>query len=376
MKKFLFATLATTTMVSAAHAGSLNFDARADYDTSTYEGSTQKDSNKFYFKTIRLNYEGKVNEELSFRLRGAYNKDANYFTSSTAATNPGTKVSGTGDNTQPALEFAYITHKMNDWFSLQVGKIGSEYGAIESTTSGADLYLTSQAYTKVGPNGNLNGLYLGTTSLLYVVGAKAIFTITPDQNISLVVFKTPEASTGATAPAAQATTNASMQGLIYKGAFLDKSLKVMASYHQGSGATTADKYELASAGFTWAFAGTLLAGIDYTTSSFKADASDKKDSIYSVIGKIAYTGWEQWTPRLEIVSSEEKVETNSTATNNGTNKFLGYGAVVEYKPITDANFRYHVAYSHTTEELADSTKNDAKVDQITVGARLYADFLK
>lgn len=358
MKKFLLASLVTTTAI-AANAGSLNFDARADYDTLTYQDSpSQNDSNKFYFKTIRLNYEGKVNDDLSFRLRGAYNKN-------------GTVTTGAGDNSQTALEFAYISHKMSDWFTLQVGKIGSEFGGFEAASSGADLYLTSQAYTKTGPAGALTGAYLSSTNLLYVVGAKAIFTVAPDQTISVVAFKTPDTTTAGTPPA-QASSNASMQGVIYKGSFLDNNaLKVMASYHHGSGAVTADTYDLISAGFNWAFAGNMMAGIDYVNSAYKQDSSGNKDTVYSIIGKFAYTGWEQWTPRLEVTSSEEKIEVGTP----GTNKFMGYGAVLEYKPIKDTNFRYHVAYSQTKEELA-TGGSDAKVDEITVGARLYADFLK
>ncbi|WP_413559708.1 porin [Bdellovibrio sp. HCB209] len=362
MKKFFLAALATTTAVSAANAGTLNFDARADYDTLTYQDSpTQLDSNKFYFKTIRLDYQGKVNEDLSYRLRAAYNKNA-------------TTTAGAGDNSQTALEFAYITHKMGD-LSLQMGKLGSEYGTFESQTSGADLYLTSQAYTKTGPNGALVGQYLSSSNLLYVLGAKLAWTITPDQSLSLVAFKTPDTLT-ATTPPPVATSNAMMEGLIYKGAFMEKTLKVMASYHYGVGTNSKDKYNLGSAGINWSFLPTWNAEIDYTTSSFEADAGGAKDSINSIIGKVAYTGFEQWTPRLEVISSEEKVETNATATNNGTNKFMGYGAVVEFKPIADTNFRYHVAYSNTTQEMANSALKDAKVDQITVGVRLNSDLLK
>jgi hypothetical protein len=366
MKKFFLAALATTTAVSAAQAGSVNFDARADYDTSTYTDSTLRDSNKFYFKTIRVDYQGKVNEDLSFRLRAAYNKDG---------TSGGTNGSAAGDNSQTALEFAYLAHKMGD-FTLQIGKIGSEYGTFESQTSGADLYLTSQAYTKSGPNGALVGRYLSSSNLLYVTGAKAIYNFTPDQNLSLVAFKTPEAAAGTAAPPAIATSNAMMEGLIYKGAFMDKTFKVMASYHMGSGNPTADKYELASAGINWTFASAWNLEVDYTTSSFKVDVTGKKDSIWSAIGKLAYTGWEQWTPRLEIITSEETLETQALGTNNGTNKFMGYGAVVEFKPVAETNFRYHLAYSNTTEQLLQSGSKDAKVDQITIGARMNADFLK
>jgi hypothetical protein len=88
-----------------------------------------------------------------------------------------------------------------------------------------------------------------------------------------------------------------------------------------------------------------------------------------------------WTPRLEAFTSEEKVGT-LTGTN-GTNKFMGYGAILEYKP-TAENFRYHLAlnsitsspYSSATASPGVRGDSDQTRMEVSLGARLLGDFLK
>ena len=362
MKKFFIAALAATAMVSSANAGSISLDMRADHQSDNYnDAAAARNTSRYYFKIVRVNYEGKVNDDLSFRIRGAYNK-------------AGTQVSTTGDSSQTALEYAYLAHKMGD-FTLSLGRIGSEHGGFEAATSGADLYLTSQAYTKAsivgttpntaGTSGSLGGAWLSSSSLLYVTGAKLTYNFLDNsQSFAVVAFETPATATG--------TDNANMTGLIYKGSFMDKSFKAILSYHTGNGQTvTADKYELMTAGVAWANS-MLGVSVDYISTGFKADASGLKDVATSIVGKFAYTGMEMWTPRLEVVSSENKIEIGGTSTT----KFMGYGAVAEFRPYADTtkDFRYHVAYHNITQDQA--TAGDAIQQEITVGARLYADFLK
>ncbi len=357
MKKVLLTALAVTSMISSAHAGALNLDMRADYTAQNYnEDAGSANTAKYYFKTIRLNYEGKVNDDLSFRLRAAYNKDA-------------TKLDLNGDTSVKALEYAYLTHKMSDMFSLQIGRLYSEVGAFEGAAAGPDLYLTSQAFSGegVGANGELTKNWLSTKDLQYVTGAKLMVTVAEDNTVSLVSFKAPISGSNS-----KGEQNALMTGLAYKGAFMDKTLKVMAAYHVGNGTDSSkDKYTLMSAGVSYA-ADPVTVGLDYLTSDFKQDVGGKKDAISSIVAKVAYTGLEQITPRLEYVSSENKLEIDGTATD----KYSGFGAVVEFNPYNDyKGFRYHVAY-HNMKADKDAATTSPTVEEITVGARLYADFLK
>lgn len=348
MKKFLIAAIATT-VASTAHAGSLNLDLRADYNSTTYTDSSQKDFTKFYFKTGRLDYQGKANDDLSFRVRLAFNKDATRLNT---------------DSAQTAVEYAFLTHKMSEYFSLSAGRFNTEFGGFEGATSGADLYLTSQFYTRKGPNGNLAAGVFGTADLLYMTGVKGTFTF-GDQSIH--VLGTNEKFKEAATPMDQ---NQSMYGAIWRGAFMEKALMTNLSYHTMNGPADGDTNQFMAAGVMWN-SKPVMVSLDYLMSEFKEDASGDKDTVTSIVAKFAYSGWEQWTPRLEVVSSEEKLETAGTVTN----KFMGYGAVLEYKPYTDVNFRYHLAYNYQKEEL-DAGGDDPVSQEIVLGARLMADFLK
>ncbi|WP_415062335.1 porin [Bdellovibrio sp.] len=346
MKKFLIASLAMTAMAASAHAGSLSLDMRADYNSTTYKDTpTGKDSTKFYFKTGRLDYQGKATEDLSFRARLAFNKDG-------ASKDP--------DKTQTAVEYAFLTHKMSDMFSLSAGKFNTEFGGFEGATSGADLYLTSQFYNTTGKSATL----LGTANLLYMTGVKGTISY-EGQQFHLLATNEPDTKAGDVA-----TQNSSMYGAVWRGAFMEKALNFNVSYHTLAGATKDDKHQFTAVGVMWN-SSPMMVSVDYLMGEHKTDATGFKDSMNSIVGKIAYTGFEQWTPRLEVVSSEEKIG----GTTDLTNKYMGYGVVAEYKPIKDTNFRYHVAYNNITSDL-DGVTDKAIKDEVVVGARLMADFLK
>ena len=136
-----------------------------------------------------------------------------------------------------------------------------------------------------------------------------------------------------------------------------------------NGPAADDRHQFMAAGVMWN-SSPIAATVDYLVADFKDDASGNKDMTTSIVGKLAYTGWEQWVPRLEITSTEEKREIGGDVTN----KFFGYGAVVEYRPYNDANFRYHIAYNNIKE--SPETGDDVTKQEVVVGARLLADFLK
>lgn len=358
MKKFLIATLTTAAAISA-QAGSLSLDMRADYNSTTYNVEAGKSNfTRYYFKTGRLDYQGKATEDLSYRARLAFTKDAT--------------VTADYDATQTAVEYAYLTHKLSDMFSLTVGKFNTEFGGFEGATSGADLYLTSEFYTRTAPTsattsaaGKLSVYNLGTTNLLYATGVKGTFSFAGQQ---IHLMATNESS-NATVAGPSSDQNSSLMGVAWRGAFAEKALNFVVSYHTMAGPVKDDKHQFMVAGVMWNSAPVMVSA-DYLVSEFKQDASGKKDTMTSIVAKLAYTGWEQWTPRLEFTSSEDKQEISSAVSN----KFTGMGAVLEYKPYNDQTFRYHIAYNNITEKP--NTGNDIKKDEVVVGARLLADFLK
>ncbi len=297
-----------------------------------------------------MDYQGKALEDLSFRVRLSFVK-------------AGTTQAPEG--AQQALEYAYLNHKMSDFFSLTIGKFNTEFGGFEGAANGADLYLTSEYYTRTGPNGALAANVLGTKDLLYMTGVKATFSFEGQQ---VHLMGTNEASDG-TSAGPTGTQNSQLYGIDWKGAFLEKALNFNLSYHTMAGPTKDDKHQFVAAGVMWN-SSPVMASVEYLSTEFKSDAAGKTDSLHSIVGKIAYTGMDQWTPRVEVISTEEKLEIAGA----GTNKYMGFGVVAEYKPYTDTNFRYHIAYSNVKE--TPEAGDDITKQEVVLGARLYADFLK
>lgn len=150
---------------------------------------------------------------------------------------------------------------------------------------------------------------------------------------------------------------------------MEKALNFNLSYHTVNGAAKDDKFQFVDAGVMWN-SSPFIAQLDYLLYDYKEEATGKKDQVASFVGKLAYTGWEKWTPRLELTSSEETTEVAAKAKN----KFMGAGAVLEYKPYADTNFRYHLAYSNV--KMEPETGDNIIKQEVVLGARLMADFLK
>ncbi len=334
-------------------AGSLNVDLRADYNSTTYQDSTSSGFAKFHFKTGRLDYQAKATEQLQFRVRAAFNKEA-------------TDATTRQDSTQTSLEYAYLQHKLSDHFVLTMGKLSSELGGFEGSTSSADLYLVSEAYSHKSANGNLTSNVFATSDLLYMTGIKG--TVTTEDGHVIHALLTNESSDG-TKTGSNATQTATMLGLVTKFVFLDKALTVLTSYHTMGGAAKDDRYNLMVTGIQYK-SELLATNIDYLNYEFKQELSGQVDRVNSVVGQMSYLGMYKWTPKVQIVSSEETIAVASSAKN----KSLGYGMALEFKPEVDMNFNYHVAFNETHLKLDNGLT--AKRQEAVVGVRFMADFLK
>lgn len=361
--KTLFFSILALAIGASAQAGSISLDFRADHNSTTYTDSSLSDFNKFYFKTGRIDFQGKATDDVSFRVRFAFNKDAT--------------TTNTVDGVQAATDYAYLSDKVSDWFTLTVGKFNTEVGGFEAAAASADQYLLSESYTKaLLTDTGIAGLSAATgygvnvianKDVHYLTGVKATFTFN-GQTVHIMATDKPASTVGA-AGSTSTNQNSSLMGAAWKGLFLEKALSLNLSYHTMEGPSTNDKHQFMAAGFMWNSA-PITFSTEYLTTEFKEDASSNKDSINSIVAKLAYTGIENWLPRLEFTSSEVKREIGGDITN----RFMGYGAVLEYKPYPDTTFRYHIAYNNITEKP--DTGSDIKKDEVVVGARLMADFLK
>lgn len=354
MTKFIFATLALTALGASAQAGSINLDARAEFEATNYNDAAKTASgvsnyNRFNLQTLRLDAKGNFDGDTNYRLRFRLND----------GTNAATKNSR--DSLNKSVDFAWIGRKLSDGYNLQIGKFGTDIGGVEGMTAGPDLYFTSQGYQ------NQN-------DLRYATGAKLLTSFADQQVDVMVVNQSSDAINGA----GKYNQTQLATGLVYKGAFMEKSLLPILSWHNEKvQPTTAaglvvKENNYYAAGLKYDFAPFFLE-LDYLYDTYKSksttDETDKNSTAAITIGGKR----DNWVAKLKLEDSA--TETISTVGGSATKtKYSGYQLAAEYTPTGDKNFRYFIAYvsRQTKPETGDSP-----ITQSTLaGVRINADFLK
>jgi len=342
MKKLL---LLATIASSTAFAGSISLDTRIDSDNAQFNTANgTKNYSKFYLQTGRVDFKGKAAEDLSFRLRLRFNESQ-------------TSVNNT-DALNKTVDYASVTHKMGD-VALTFGKFDIMTVGFEGATAGPDLYFKSAAY---------KGTSAGVAELnRYGTGANVAYTM-GDHSLTLLVLDGKDTTTS------EQTRN--MYGLVYKGSLMDKALNLMASYHMQSmpytsGSSTDNSNDTyATVGVQYK-ASNWSSSLDYSTfEALDAATSSKKDKTESIVLNGSYDINEMSAVKAKIESSTEK----NGGSNDAKNTTTGYGVAYEIKPVKDADFRYHVAY--TNKDVKPETGDTKTESHIIAGIRLQADFLK
>lgn len=328
---------------TSALAGSLNFDARFDSDHASFNTDYAKPAYTKYFMNVgRVDYKGKLTDDINFRLRLRFDK-------SPVAVNA-------NDNLNQSVDLAYVSHKMGD-FTLTAGKFDIGMNGFEGLTPGPDIYFKSQAYS-------IGTRYLAGFSGSYAFGDHSITLLTVNNTADQVD------SSGSL------TQTAGYTGLIFKGAFLDKALTPLLSYHKVNPVTSGNvsvdgfntyttlglKYDVK----TWNVA------FDYSTFATESSAdATKSDTLNSMVLTFGYNIADNQTVKAKVESSTAKLDKTGVST-----AYSGTGLTYEYKPAKDADFRYHVAYTTQTNK-ADSTNAVSKTENhLIAGIRINADFLK
>jgi len=342
MKKLL---LLATIASSTAFAGSISLDTRVDSDSATYNTANGgKNNSKFYLQTGRVDYKGKATDDLSFRLRLRFNEDQ-------ATVNKTDKVNKTVDH-------ANVTHKMGD-YALTAGKFDIMTAGFEGATAGSDMYFTSVGY---------KGTASGVAELnRYATGANLAYTM-GDHTVNFMILN------GKDTTSSEQSRN--MYGLVYKGSLMDKTLNLIASYHLQSVPYTSNS-SIENSNDTYTTVGAQYKMTNWSTSldysmyeAIGSASSNKKDKTDSIVLHGSYDATEMLTAKLKLESSTEKDGNQNDAKVTTT----GYGAALEIKPIKDADFRYHVAY--TNKDVKPETGDTKTESHIIAGLKLQADFLK
>jgi hypothetical protein len=186
---------------SVAMAGSVNLDFRFESDSSSFNnaakaaGSTA--STSYLMKIGRMDFKGKLNEELNYRLRWRFDKDASVTQHKT-------------DGFSSQVDYAYIQHKLIEGLTLTMGKFASEIGSVEGNQSSTDLYLQSQVYRQISTKG-----------FLYVSGAKLSYVQGSHEGSVFVINQSDTTTT---------EQSKSTYGLVYRASLMEKTLQPIIGY--------------------------------------------------------------------------------------------------------------------------------------------------
>lgn len=350
---------------TGADAGSLNLDFRADVDAVDYnDAHTGKyDSTGIIIHTGRVDWQGKLNENLSFRFRPRFDQ---------VKTNDGIDKLTTG------VDFAYIQHRM-DRLVLTIGKMATDIALHENLAGPPDVYLRSEA---------LNAISVGyklpsdtTQEMLYATKFMTGVRLAHEwdqHELAILALNNPEADQAT--PANVSGQTQLLYGATYKGKFLEKTLQPVLSYHATKlgGDVSQDETEDTQVRY-------LAAGVKYDVPDWFAQADygvitatdvnaagDMTDGEIKSLAVEAGVKHGQWVARLKVEKSQVSAEPTTAAAVE--QDIMGYGAAIEFKPWLDQNFRYHLAY--TMKEISESGVDDKTETHIIAGVRILADFLK
>ncbi len=362
-------------MAGQAYGGKLIFGARVDalrqqFNDDAAASALGNNNFRYTFKTARLDYSNNLNDKTNVQARLTLNTDQ-------GAVNK-------RDSLNNFVELFFINHKLVEGLELTLGKFSSDMGGTEFQYASADVYQFSSAYsggpaidgfartafnTKTGNSLSASWTWTGTGTVRYYTGAKATYKFC-DQEVAI---HTANLSSDELTAGTSSQTRTLIGG-VYKGNFLEKKIQPILSFHEARLPNTAGtdaKLTFLAAGLKLTIANHTF-DVDYLVNNFKdrtalTNGNLESDHIDSIL-----VGWSksfnQWSPRLKFESSRLKVA--------GEKIFdvLGYSAALEWKPVPEDNFRYHLAYNG--KSYKPDSGNTLTSDEFLLGVRIAADILK
>lgn len=349
-----------TALVSGQAFAALNLDARFD-NVSVNPNDKAKEagfvvgSNAFKATRLKLDYQGKVSDELSFRFRmnGLYNAE-------TAATR---------DSMSKLVDFAYLTHKMTDNQSLIMGKHQLAMGGWEGNGDNpGDVY-----YYSVAAKEAIAAFWQTGATLVNTYGDHT-FNVSMANNTSEVTGTITPTNNPFSPSTVTTATNQTRKtaGVSYVGKFMDGALQPWIGYFTESYQASEAKKNYMSAGIRYAHSMFDL-DFDYHSHAYSADGSNiGLTNTNSIAARLRY----KLNDTMGLVA---KVDSSSKTYDDTTDykvAFTGMAFAFEYKPVKDSNFRYHAAYVMESAKPDTTGAETYAVNTVYVGARLLADFLK
>lgn len=411
-RSLFFATLLTAT---TALAGPINYDFRFDMRSTAWNSDATSSGNwangyRMEMKTGRLDFQGKLHEQINYRLRLRFDRPAYGFATTSGTTT--TVSTSLRDSLGSYIDFAFVEYKPNENFSFQGGRLFTDTYGYEGATTSPDIYVFTDAFTYRTSSLGFGAKSVTAPALGYLGGFRLAQKFDNHEAILMVLNLTSDqvqTSTSVTTASNTFMQNKGVLGLVYKGSFFDKMWRPIISYHFGDDPSlnnaTASDLTLGTGKWTWIAFGnrimlneTARVDLDYIVHTYKDNI--QTDQMTSVAGTLVYP-LGMWTPQLKVAMSDRLYSyTTGTAftapsyiaagATSGKVKVMSTAATIEYKPVVEANFRLHLSYqmnSYTPDSNAkfataaaggvSPTFGTAYTNtEVVFGMRLLGDFLK
>lgn len=394
LKRWMFAALFLS--AEASMAGKVLFDGRIDAQGTSANGQAvttgqSRTSFRYLLKTARIDATTDFNDKTSARIRFGFTQNLGNQT--------------VRDTSTALADYFLIKHKLNDNTDITLGKFHSDMGGFEHANPSADVHYFSQnntgvltnttfdTYTKTivtarsgksiiaasavssgpGVTSTPAWTWSGTGIVKSYAGVKLSYKIAGQE----IVLHNANLSADDIGNTSQSTQTRTLVGAVYKGNFMEKSVQPWLSYHDAflpgapSGSIDA-KATYTAAGVRGNIDNNLI-DLEYLSNVFKdrtlvTGNELQTDSIITTQLSWRKT-WGLWTPTIKYEKSE--------LTAAGTKVFdvTGYNVAFEWRPVSEENFRYHLAYNNRAFA---PTNSDSSIvsEEVMLGMRIFADFLK
>lgn len=356
MKKVL-ATMGLAVLASPmANAGSLGFDFKSEFVNTSYNDAAGTPNNSV-FKVSRfdLNIGGKLGEMTSYTARiKLLNSNAKAYATIGATTS---EVSP-NDGTTSFIDAAYVTRTLMDGLELSVGKVWTGIHGWEGNLSGADVYLYTVAGDTFAGAGAATGANLG-----YKMGDHTFNVMVTNPNTNMM--------STTTAP----NQDRNMWGVTYFGNLMGGMLLPVVTYHMDDQTVGSAKKKFSYLGLGGKFAMEMFdIEADILMNNLEGNTTADKTDTVSSYYLLARYKMGAFMPHLKYEISTAKI--NTSATVETKTDYTGLTAALEYLPVDNEMFRYHVAYTRRTEKADTSGAQEKATDKLMFGVRLNADILK
>lgn len=354
MKTAMMTAGVATLFGQSAHAGELKFDFMSNWVNTSYnEAAATPNNNSIKIDRVRLDAKGKLGELTSYRARLNLLKanDSTYKR----------------DESSGFIDIAVLSRKLTEELNLNVGKMITGVSGFEGQVSLADLWLPTQATADI-----LNSS-TSASQLYYVTGVGLTYTV-GDHNLTAMIGN-PGRDEVTSGSAINQDRNA--WGVVYNGKFFEGMFNPVVSYFvddQGlvAGTDRKPKNTFVGAGGkvtteTFDVEGDVLMNTykDRTTAS-----QDDKVTSYYLLARYKINGF---APHVKYEISQRSTNTAGVETKTD---YKGLTTAVEYTPIADETFRYHVAYTDLSWKADTTGAQDLRKSELKVGVRMLADILK